>query len=187
MLEDEKQENRENEEGPEEEVSEEVSEDGEGGEEGGDHAEVRKKNKLKIIIIGLIVLLVAVGGSVFFYLTKRAEKEEAIKASEKQSPQIMYVEFEDMIVNLNSSKKNVHFLKLKMFFEVEGQENKDLVTRYKPKIRDIFQTYLRELRPEDLRGSVGVYRLREELLLRVNKTIYPGYVNDVLFEEILVQ
>jgi flagellar FliL protein len=186
MLEEEKREASENEdeveEGGPEDTEEEVG-DGEGGE----HAANRKKSKLKIIIIALLVLLTAVGGSVFFYLTKRAEKEEAIKASEKQVPQIMYVEFDDMIVNLNSSKKNVHFLKIKMFFEVEGQENKELVTRYKPKIRDIFQTYLRELRPEDLRGSVGVYRLREELLLRVNKVIYPGYVNDVLFEEILVQ
>ena len=33
-----------------------------------------------------------------------------------------------------------------------------------PRIVDNFQIYLRELRLEDLRGSAGIYRLREELL-----------------------
>lgn len=184
MLEEEK---KESEGESEEDLSEEGAGEGEEGEVNEDQAAARKKNKLKIIIIGVLVLLIAAGGSVFFYMQKLSKAEEELKASEKNEPKILYVEFDDMIVNLNASKKGVHFLKLKMFFEVEGQENKDLLMRYKPKVRDIFQTYLRELRPEDLRGSVGVYRLREELLLRVNKVIYPGYVNDVLFEEILVQ
>jgi flagellar FliL protein len=56
-----------------------------------------------------------------------------------------------------------------------------------PKISDVFQMYLRELRPADMQGSVGLYRLKEELLLRVNKIVYPAQVNDLLFKEVLVQ
>ena len=29
-----------------------------------------------------------------------------------------------------------------------------------PRLLDLFQTYLREMRPEELRGSQGTYRLR---------------------------
>ena len=51
-----------------------------------------------------------------------------------------------------------------------------------------FQVYLRELRVEDeLSGSAGVYRLKEELLARVNAAVEPINVTDVLFKEMLVQ
>ncbi len=56
-----------------------------------------------------------------------------------------------------------------------------------PRIVDNFQIYLRELRIEDLRGSDGIYRLREELLARVNAAVAPVKVTDVLFKEMLVQ
>jgi flagellar FliL protein len=51
----------------------------------------------------------------------------------------------------------------------------------------LFQTYLREMRPEELRGSAGTYRLREELLARANVALAPVRVVDVLFSELLVQ
>ena len=54
-------------------------------------------------------------------------------------------------------------------------------------IRDSFQTYLRELRLDDLRGSAGMYRLREELLTRINVAVQPSKVSAVLFKEMLVQ
>ncbi len=60
-------------------------------------------------------------------------------------------------------------------------------TEEKPKINDVLQMYLRELRPADMQGSVGLYRLKEELLLRINKIVYPSQVNDLLFKEVLVQ
>ena len=56
-----------------------------------------------------------------------------------------------------------------------------------PRIVDNFQVYLRELRLDDLRGSAGVYRLREELLARVNTAVRPAKIKDVLFKEMLVQ
>jgi flagellar FliL protein len=43
------------------------------------------------------------------------------------------------------------------------------------------------LRIEDLQGSAGLLRLREELLTRVNSSVKPAKVNDVLFKEMLVQ
>ena len=51
----------------------------------------------------------------------------------------------------------------------------------------IFKCISRELRIEDLRGSAGMYRLREELLQRVTEAAQPVRVRDVLFQEMLVQ
>ena len=55
------------------------------------------------------------------------------------------------------------------------------------RIVDNFQVYLRELRPEELSGTKGVVRLKEELLVRVNGAVDPIKVYDILFKEILVQ
>jgi flagellar FliL protein len=56
-----------------------------------------------------------------------------------------------------------------------------------PRLQDMLQTYLREMRPEELRGSAGIYRLREELLGRANVVLAPVRVNDVLFTQLLIQ
>ena len=46
-----------------------------------------------------------------------------------------------------------------------------------PRLQDLFQTYLREMRPEELRGSAGTYRLREELIARANVAVAPARVD----------
>ena len=56
-----------------------------------------------------------------------------------------------------------------------------------PRLLDLFQTYLREMRPEELRGSAGTYRLREELIARANIAVAPTRILDVLFPEMIVQ
>jgi flagellar FliL protein len=56
-----------------------------------------------------------------------------------------------------------------------------------PRLQDLFQTYLREMRPEELRGSAGTYRLREELIARADIAVAPARIQDLLFTEILVQ
>jgi flagellar protein FliL len=61
------------------------------------------------------------------------------------------------------------------------------ITPIMPRVMDAFQTYLRELRPSDLDGSAGLYRLKEELTRRVNASIAPSRINAVLFKEIVVQ
>ncbi len=63
----------------------------------------------------------------------------------------------------------------------------ELIEPRMPRVLDAFQVYLRELRPSDLEGSAGLYRLKEELLRRVNLAVYPASVDNILFKEILVQ
>ena len=192
-----------------------VEEENKAAEAGGDAAEGEEQDagggKKKIIIIVSILLLsvgLGVGAALFLGGEKSEESDVAEEvpaedgaekgaapiedeedlAEEKASKaEVIFYDFGEMLVNLNTGGRGTSFLKLKVTFEVQGEENMESVRKYYPKIKDIFQLYLRELRPADLQGSVGLYRLREELLLRVNKVIYPAHINDVLFKDVLVQ
>jgi flagellar FliL protein len=78
------------------------------------------------------------------------------------------------------------FLKLKLTLELPDADTGDVLDQNMPRLQDMFQTFLRELRPEDLSGSQGSYQLRMELQRRVNLVIAPAKVNTVLIEEMLI-
>jgi flagellar FliL protein len=94
---------------------------------------------------------------------------------------------EELLVALSTESREATFLKIKISLEIEKQEDVPKLESLMPRIIGNFQIYLRELRIEDLKGSAGMYRLREELLKRVTAAIAPIKVNDVLFREMLVQ
>lgn len=98
-----------------------------------------------------------------------------------------FLEIPTMIVNLNSPDGTPRYLRLTVQLEMANASDKTAVEAVIPRVVDQFQTYLRELRVRDLRGSAGIYRLQMELLWRVNQAAYPVEVKDVLFQEILIQ
>ncbi len=99
----------------------------------------------------------------------------------------VFFDLPELLVNLNSTGRRTNFLKISISLELENQSDIGQLELLLPRIIDSFQVYLRELRVNDLRGSAGVYRLREDLLRRVSEAVKPVKVNDVLFKEILVQ
>ncbi len=157
----------------------------------------------KIIFIMLpFLLLIAVGAGLYFsgtldkFLNKEGDTEitstdvskggtDYSKLSEIKD--IAFLPIPDMIVNLNSDDGQPHLLRLSVQLELSNQKDLEIVQSVLPRVKDQFQTYLRELRVEDLRGSKGMYRLQIELLSRVNSAAYPVKVRDVLFDEIIVQ
>ena len=92
-----------------------------------------------------------------------------------------------MTVNLRGDGDKEQFMKLTIALEVANEEVMEEIQPRMAKVVDAFQVYLRELRLDDLRGSAGMYRLREELLMRVGTAVQPVRVKDVLFREMLVQ
>lgn len=98
-----------------------------------------------------------------------------------------FVQIPNMLVNLTSEGSQPRYLRLSVQLELNSAEDQAAVEGVMPRVVDQFQTYLRELRVKDLRGSAGIYRLQIELLNRVNAAAYPVEVKDVLFQEILVQ
>lgn len=154
----------------------------------GNGVKAAKKKKLMIIIGAVVVVVLLGGGAGYYFMTKKvdAEKEAAAAAADAKAKTVYYA-LGDMIVNLSGEGKHPNYLKVKISLELADDKDLLIMDTIKPRIIDNFQVYLRELRIEDLRGSAGLYRLREELLMRVTEAAQPVRVRDVLFQEMLVQ
>jgi flagellar FliL protein len=147
------------------------------------------KKKL-IIIVGLVLFLLVggVAGAYFTGLLNPLLGGDENPAGEDGIPQdAVFYDMEELLVSLNTAGREAAFLKIKISLELEKLEDVPKVESLLPRVIGNFQIYLRELRIEDLKGSAGMYRLREELLKRVSAAIAPIKVNDVLFKEMLVQ
>ena len=98
-----------------------------------------------------------------------------------------FMEIPTMNISLNSDGGPPRYLRLSVQLELNDPADSAAIEAIMPRVIDKFQTYLRELRVKDLRGSGGIYRLQTELLWRVNQAAAPLEVKDVLFQEILIQ
>ena len=163
--------------------------EGEDGEEGEGGKKAGSKKKLLLILIP--VLLLAIGGGLFFTGVigggdEAGEHSELDVEEEEETTNSAFYPLPDIIVNL-SSDTGARYLKLRVQLEIKDEADLAAIELVAPRVIDQFQTYLREMRVEDLRGSAGIYRLRQELLYRVNIAAHPVKVKDVLFQEMLIQ
>jgi len=142
--------------------------------------------KMLIIIAAALLVLGGGGGGAYFYFFKgSAEHKEEAKPVTKPA---IFVDLPDVLVNLsNAANERTQYLKVKIVLELPTPEVVTEIQPLMPRVMDAFQTYLRELRPTDLDGSAGLYRLKEELTRRVNAAVAPNRVTAVLFKEIIVQ
>ena len=161
--------------------------DNEQAEAGADgEAAPAKKGKLKLIIaaVGFIAILGS-GAGWFFFMRGHGEEVHA-EAPPPKPPS--FVEVPDMMVNLvGAPGERVQYLRVKVVLEIKDEKQVEAIKPNLPRVTDLFQTYLRELRPSDINGSAGLFRLKEELTKRVNAALSPNQVSAVLFKEILVQ
>ena len=160
-------------------------------EEGAAGEEAPKSKKKLFIIIGGVVLLAAAGGGGWFFLKKPSpEQVAAAEAAAKAKNPIAFVDMKDMMISMSNGGQQQDrqpVMKIKVVLEIADAKAADQVRPLLPRIEDAFQVFMRELRPSDLEGSAGMYRLKEELLRRVNLTVHPAKVDAVLFKELLVQ
>ena len=144
------------------------------------------KGKLKLIIAIVGLLAIVGAGAGWFFLFKGHGEEKHAEAMAQQKP--AFVEMPDMLVNLvGMPGERVQYLKVKVVLEVKEEKQVEAIKPNLPRVTDLFQTYLRELRPSDINGSAGLFRLKEELTRRVNNAVTPQQVSAVLFKEIVVQ
>jgi len=185
--------------------------EGEGEGEDGEGAPKKKKNKLMTmgLFVGLPVLVLALGGGAAFMFLSGGDDAEvdeaALEAGEHGqagdehgdghggdehaavAEDVVFYELPDLLVNIRSDDGRASYLKLKLTLEVDSEETVHAIEPAMPRVIDRFQSFLRELRVEDLNGSLGSYRLRLELLRRVNLAVAPHEVQAVLIEEMLIQ
>jgi flagellar FliL protein len=156
--------------------------------------------KKLLILLGAPVLLVALGAGLWFGgilppLLGMGQPPASAQGREPGPRTIAFVDMPEIVTNLNAPGRRAVYVKLRSKLELARPEDGALVQASMPRLIDLFQTYLREVRPEELRGSAGTQRLREELVARANIAVAQTgrveaqqiRVNDVLFLEILVQ
>jgi flagellar FliL protein len=162
-----------------------------------------------MLIAGAAALVVVGGGGTAGFIFLKPKPEVAGKAGAKKSEKkgkkdekgkgdkaagqvregpdgVMFYTMPDVVVNMQTAEGRPTFLKLKLTLELPDQATVDALEPSMPRLLDMFQTFLRELRPEDLAGSQGSYQLRMEILRRVNLVIAPSKANAVLIEEMLI-
>ncbi|WP_198372005.1 flagellar basal body-associated FliL family protein [Roseomonas rosulenta] len=155
-----------------------------------------------LLLLGLPLVLAAAGAGLWFTgilppllgMGHPQPAAEAVAAAAAPRPPAFF-DMPEIVTNLNATGRRPVFVKLRSKLEITRAEDSAAITAAMPRLLDLFQTYLRETRPEELRGSAGTHRLREELVARANIALTPPpgsmqpapRVTDVLFVEILVQ
>lgn len=150
------------------------------------------KKLLMIAGGGVLVLLLAIGAGLYFFVfsgSGDADKSQVAAAEQVPivPPQVAYYDVPDLIVNIQTPDGTPAYLKLSVALELYSSDEKAGLQALMPRIVDQFQGYLRELRVDDLKGSAGIMRLKEELLRRTNVAAAPYRVRDVLLKEMIVQ
>jgi flagellar FliL protein len=161
-----------------------------------EEAEGKKKGGIKgllankLVLGGLALVLLAGGGGAgwFFFMKKPAPVDPTVEARNAQAKS-SFVEMKEMMINISGAQpgERQNFIKMKVALEIADAKLAPDIQPLLPRVEDMFQVYLRELRPADLEGSAGTFRLKEELLRRVNMAVHPAKVDAVLFKELLVQ
>jgi flagellar protein FliL len=160
----------------------EIDEEGEG-----EGSAPKRKFPLKLIAIiaGGALVVLGGGGTAAYFVFGGAKVTKAAAVPVKPTT---FMDVPEVLVNLsNVGTDRTQYLKVKVVLELPDAALQPQIQTAMPRVMDAFQTYLRELRPSDLDGSAGLYRLKEELTRRVNAAISPSRVNAVLFKEIVVQ
>jgi len=140
---------------------------------------------LKMIIIAAASVAVLGGGATAFFVFGDHKEPKLAAVAGKPAA---FFDVPEVLVNLSTSGgERTQYLKVKIVLELPDATIQPQIQATMPRVMDAFQTYLRELRPADLDGSAGLYRLKEELTRRINVAVAPGRINAVLFKEIVVQ
>jgi flagellar FliL protein len=158
--------------------------DNEDGAEGGGVEKASNRKRLIIFAAAGLAAVALAGGGAFFLLGGGDPAEQV----EIERPAI-FVDVREMTVNLASepNQERPRFLRFSVALEVDDPDVAASLEPLMPRIEDTFQVFVREMRPSELEGSAGVYRLREELLRRVNIAVHPARVDGILFKEVVVQ
>ena len=176
-------------------------------EEGEAAAAPNGKKKLMIMVAAAV--LVVGGGAGAFMMMGRGGSDSAEAASsaghggghggghgddgkgagpDGRKP-VVFVDVRELVLNLSPEmpQDKIRYAKVRLALELKDSKVEEEVKPLMPRVEDALQVYLRELRASDLTSSVGLFRLREELLRRVNIALFPTKVEAVLFKDVIVQ
>lgn len=176
-----------------------------------DGSEEKPRRKWPILVLAILLSLSAVAGGLVLALGVEATialvagggeespdhesegEEDVMQEDQHGTNESLVVDpLKEIIVNITSitetGRKSSRFLKLNLALVFDANaEGSEHIAERKVYIRDAFQNYLRQLTERDLSGTVGVIRLKSELLRRVRAVTESEAPQEVLISDIIVQ
>ena len=148
-----------------------------------------KKGLMLPLVIGIVLALVGGGGG-FFAVSSgliggpstSETKPEAPKATGAKD--LAFIAVDPLIVSIGEAGTNRH-LRFQAQLEV-NPDYSDEVEAIMPRIVDVLNGYLRAIRLADIEDNVALFRLRAQMLRRVQLVAGPDRVKDILIQEFVL-
>ena len=172
--------------------------EGEEGSEGEEESEDEEESGgqkfgwKKILLFAVLPAFLLIGGVSGAYFAGvfdsfLGDEQQAEDPAALATVNVFFYDLPEMLVNLSTSGSENTYLKISVSLEIEDPTIAPQLDGLVPSIVENFQLYLRDVPVEDLNGSAGLYRLKEELLVRVITATQPLRIKDILFREMRVQ
>ena len=149
-----------------------------------------------ILLAANLVLLAAVLAAVLVLLKRAhapdAPQASAARAEEKPSgPEVPEgagptLRLGDFVVRLKNADAD-RFARISFELEVPGEKEKEALTAHQAQIRDAFISVLSDRGSDDLRGSEGLQKAKQELLARAAALAKDAHLRQLYVTEFVVQ
>ena len=147
------------------------------------------------IVLPVVALLIGVGGGYYIggSMTEKsimeAEQLEPKAEEVNKDPNAMVGEMfklDPFVVNLNEPRGN-RYLKTTIQLEMDSEALLAELERRNAQLQDVILSLLTSKSSKELQALEGKFRLREELLSRINALLVNGVVTRVYFTEFVIQ
>jgi flagellar protein FliL len=148
------------------------------------------RKRLALLALFLVMLLALVGTGIWFALDPLLAELGLAGQGKPEAPSAspaVFFELPEAVVNLDAPDGQIRLLRASIVLELPSTADLDLARAFLPRIQDTLQVRLRALTPDDLKGTAKTYRLRGDLLRRLDLAIGPEHVKQVWFRELLVR
>lgn len=146
----------------------------------------------KIILILIPLVLILIGAATYFFLVylKKANSAEInnthTTSGNTNTSTDIFADFDNITAALMVVNQQKTFIKVSFTIQLAKEEDLTKLNQNRNFILDAIQTFLHEVRPDDISGPAGLLLLRRELTKRINKIIAPTEVKDILFKELFM-
>ncbi|SFJ42186.1 flagellar basal body-associated FliL family protein [Jannaschia pohangensis] len=152
----------------------------------------KKKGKLGLVITLVLSLLLAGGG---FFATFSGMLDPILGTSETEAeshptaePETVaaptFLELDPLVVTVGSSG-SIRQLRFRAFLQLHNGPD-ETVAALRPRILDIFATYLRAVPVDRLEDPTALLHLRAQLLRRIQLLVGPDSVRDLLIVDFVI-
>ncbi|MBS4536043.1 flagellar basal body-associated FliL family protein [Clostridium sp. D2Q-14] len=132
--------------------------------------------KILLIAVIVLILLVIISGIIFsIYLLKDDSKEKSTD---------YYYDVGEIYSNLDESNR---ILKVNLTITAQDENLVEIFNEKSFLIKDELYKILRSKTIEDIEGEKGQLKLKEEIISNLNKIFTTDKINNIYFDELIVQ